>query len=116
MRFAVGRPFAHAVRVCLRKAFYGFGGAAVRVPFTQNRVNRRSLDRVILGTDSFLFVTYRRFRVIGECETLRLKLFDCGNQLGHRCGDIGQLDHICLRRLHQASQFSQIITLTLIFA
>ena len=112
--FAIGNPFAHAMWVGLCKCFYRFGGAAVGIAFTQNRVHGRALDRIIFRARCFLGIARRGLGIIGDRIALALKLLNRSDKLRHRGRDIGQLDHIGLRCFDQITQLGQIIGLALL--
>ena len=111
--FRVGHPLAHAVRVVLCEFLNRTCGATVRVAFAQNGVHSGTLDRVVTGTGLFFFVCCGRFGIVGQIIALTLKFLDRCNQLRNRSRDVRQFDHVGMGKLHQLTQFCQVVILFL---
>jgi hypothetical protein len=87
----VGGPGAEAVRVGLGIGLDRLGGAAVRVPLPQHRVDRRAEHRRIARRDLPGGVV-GALGIVGDVESLGLQLGDRRCELGHRGRDVRQLD------------------------
>ena len=103
----VGRPRAHRVRVLAGVVLHGGGRAAVGVALAQHGVDRAALDPVVAGADVALLVGARVVGVVGQGVALGLELGDGGLELGHRGGDVGQLDDVGLGRGGQLPELAE---------
>ena len=87
--------------------FDRFGGPAVGVAFTQDRVDRAAFYFVIAHFGLFLRPGGGCFGVVGEGEPLRLQLGDRCFELGHRGADVGKFDDVGAGLKGQGAEFGQ---------
>ena len=83
---------------------------AVRVAFTQHRVDGTAKHLCVARLDALLFRIGRFFRVVRYVIALRLQFSDRCRQLRYRRADIGQLDDVRPGRLRQRAQLRQCIS------
>src|SRR5699024_763284 len=113
--FGVLGPLAHGVRVVLCELFDRAWCTAIRVPFTQHRVDGRTHSGRIPLTNFTFFVGGDFVRELWQVKACSLKFFDCCDKLWHRCRDIWQLDDVGICFFDQLTQFGQRVVNLLIF-
>ncbi len=105
----LGPRFHHLVRVFLGEALDRRRRSAVGVAFTQHRVHGRTEAHGEPISKGLLLVILRFFGKIGDGISLGLKLFDGCLQLRDRSADIGQLDDVGVRGLHEFAELREVI-------
>ena len=103
----VRAPLAHPVGVRLRVVLDRERRTTVGVALAQHRVDRGTLDLVVLRDDGLLLGALRVLRVVGEVVALLLQLLDRGLELRDRGGHVGQLDDVGLGRLGQGAELGE---------
>mmetsp|Transcript_33551 Transcript_33551/g.84233 ORF Transcript_33551/g.84233 Transcript_33551/m.84233 type:complete len:624 (+) Transcript_33551:506-2377(+) len=87
--------------------------AAVRVAFTQHRVDSTAQHLGVRGSDGLLLLGLGVLRVLGHVEALGLELSDRFQQLRHGRADVGELDDVPVCVLRQVCQHGQVVRLLL---
>ena len=105
IRLGLRRPLAHAVRVLACEALHSLRRATVRVALAQNRVNGRTLHRVVAGLRIALLIGLRLRGVIRQVVAGLLQFRDGGLQLRDGCRDVRQLDDV---RIWGFGQFAEL--------
>jgi hypothetical protein len=85
----------------------GLRCAAVRVAFTQYRIDRAADALAEAGFQRLVGVGLWIFRVVRQLVAMALQFFDASHQLGDRGADVRQLDDVGVRQLGQGAQFGQ---------
>ena len=91
------------------------GNAAVRIAFSQNRVNGAAKYFGVAGLDFFFLFVFRFNRIVWNLEALILEFFDRGSQLRNRGRNIRKLDNIGFGPVGQFTEKSQIVAVALFF-
>ena len=76
------------MRVVLSILFDRKRSAAVGVALTKHGIDGAAFNSVVSRFDRFLFFGLWTVRVIRQDEAIGLKLFNAGDQLGHRSRDV----------------------------
>ena len=99
----------HAVGVALAVFLDGGRGAAVRVSFADDGVDRAAQDAGIAHLDFALGVVGGLVGVVGNVVPLALQLGDGALQLGNGRADVGQFDEIGRRLQAQLAAHAQVV-------
>ena len=98
-------PLAHTMWVFTGVIFHCFRSASVTVSFSEDRINSRSFNFVVAAFYIFLFCSCCVFRIVGYCETCRLKFSDHSLQLRNGSTNVWKLDNVCFWCFCQFPQF-----------
>mmetsp|Transcript_7139 Transcript_7139/g.21055 ORF Transcript_7139/g.21055 Transcript_7139/m.21055 type:complete len:349 (+) Transcript_7139:1502-2548(+) len=109
------RPDAKSVRILLRVRLNWLRDPAVRVSFTQDRVDGRSHDSLVLGLNFGLVLRLGLFRIQWHVVALAAQFGNAILQLVQRSGDVRQFDDVGVWRFGQVAQVGQIVRNTLGF-
>lgn len=111
-----GPRLHHPMRVALGKLLDRSCCAAVRVPFTQDRVDGTPEALGESGLKCLLGIVLRLFRVVRDFKPFVLQLLDRFLQLGDGGANIRQLDDVGCRVLGEFAKLGQVVRNLLIFS